>query len=736
MKAKKIVSILFVLFFAVAAVQAETSALTPQPAESTPAVQTESEVKEPEEVKIKASEGISGDKSAVNLSGDVIIEGTDFIARGSEAEVDLVEGIVRFTGGVTVDQKDRQFVGEELVYNYKTKAGTIVGVSGNIENEKLKGDLYIYGQEMRFEDDYIHITGGKITTCDLGDPHYHIAAKEIEIYQDDRLVLRHLFYKEGNLPLLYFPYYTISLKERTNYLKFPKIGSSSKEGFYIKFTYVYTLNDANKGEIYLDFMEKLGIGQGVSHNFAKDKTGLSGKYYLIYSPRENALKLADLSGSAKTEVGAFQLNANGSYKDDLTEFSPKHLRSSSLSATYRGDVYSGSLRASYSSEATTSPVKKEFKLESGNTLRLSREWRLTLNGSLIQTQKAVAPWQTTVNYDSTLNYTGQRLQGTLRFQLEDRSQEQDTSYTKLLRQPELILRSRGLKIFDWPLTLETVVGNYKEQPSNVTSNKLGLKGTLGRKTYKLTKTLEFSTLFELQGTTYDIKDFDPYVLSWRGNLGLSFKPVQNWTFSTDYTKRNAYGNSPFSFDKISDTHTVDFRIYNTYGFISNEAKTGYDLLKSTLKNLDLVHRFTFRSLTASFEHSYKLKPFEPVKYAGSLNIKPNGSINLQGRVNYAKESGQWKLKQLNGQGQVDIGPFRLQGQAAFNVTTNKYSTLQATFGIDMHCRRIDFTYDHVNKAVWFEFRIYAIGDKPMRLKVSDSGLDFSSDMLTALSSGN
>ena len=58
------------------------------------------EVKEPEEVKIKASEGISGDKSAVNLSGDVIIEGTDFIARGSEAEVDLVEGIVRFTGGL------------------------------------------------------------------------------------------------------------------------------------------------------------------------------------------------------------------------------------------------------------------------------------------------------------------------------------------------------------------------------------------------------------------------------------------------------------------------------------------------------------------------------------------------------------------------------------------------------------------------------------------------------------
>ena len=111
---------------------------------------------------------------------------------------------------------------------------------------------------MRFEDDYIHITGEN-HQCDLGDPHYHIAAKEIR-YQDDRLVLRHLFYKEGNLPFCTF--LTIpSPKGKNQLLKFPKIGSSSKEGFYIKFTYVYTLNDANK-ENYLDFMEKLGIGQG------------------------------------------------------------------------------------------------------------------------------------------------------------------------------------------------------------------------------------------------------------------------------------------------------------------------------------------------------------------------------------------------------------------------------------------------------------------------------------------
>ncbi|MFA6694823.1 MAG: hypothetical protein WCS44_08360 [Bacillota bacterium] len=132
----------------------------------------------------------------------------------------------------------------------------------------------------------------------------------------------------------------------------------------------------------------------------------------------------------------------------------------------------------------------------------------------------------------------------------------------------------------------------------------------------------------------------------------------------------------------------------------------------------------------------KLQPFEPIKFAGNLNLKPNKNVSLQARINYSKENNEWKLKELNGKGQLDIGSFTLKGEATYNTSTNKYSTIRASIGKDLHCRRIDFTYDHVNKAVWFEFRIHAIGDKPMKLRVSESGIDFSSDMLTALSSGN
>ncbi|MDD2430706.1 MAG: hypothetical protein PHD88_01950 [Firmicutes bacterium] len=689
-----------------------------------------------EELKIKSTEGISGDSERVFITGDVRIEGTDFLARGAEAEVDLVNKVVRFSGGVTVSQDQKQFVGEELLYNYKTKSGTIKAVSGNIQNNTLKDDMYIYGQEMSFEDKYLRIDGGKITSCSREDPHYHIAAKVIEIYEDDKLILRHLYYKEGNFPLLYFPYYQMSLKERENYLKFPQIGSSAKEGFYLKFTYVYTLNKANKGEIYLDYLQKLGIGQGIHHKYTKNKTNGDGRYYLIYSPYENKLKLVDLSGSFITDLGNFQLSANAAYKNDLTELSPKYLRKTSLNSVYRGENYNGNLRLNYVDEDSSVPVKEEFKLDTSHIIRLNKEWRLNLSGNITHSQKSNNPWVTVISYDGTLNYNAQRLIGTLRWQQEDRSLEQGSTYNKLLRQPELVLRSRSLKVFDWPVTLETTLGSYKEQPRNVSSNKLSLKGTLGRKTYKITDHVDFSILLEGQGTTYNIKTLDPYVLSWRGVLGLTYKPVQNLSLSTDYTKRNVYGNSPFSFDRISNIHSLDFRLYNTFGFLSNESRTGYDLIQSSFKNWDNTHRFTFRTFTASFEHSYKLQPFEPIKFAGNLNLKPNKNVSLQARINYSKENNEWKLKELNGKGQLDIGSFTLKGEATYNTSTNKYSTIRASIGKDLHCRRIDFTYDHVNKAVWFEFRIHAIGDKPMKLRVSESGIDFSSDMLTALSSGN
>lgn len=693
------------------------------------------EIKE-DEILVEASDELYGDDKQVTIKGDVNIRGTDFTAKGNVAVIDLENNTVYFSGGVNVIDSSKEFIGEELIYNYKTKVGTIKGVKGNIENKKFKDEIYLYGHEMSFKENYLKLEGGCITTCDLDTPHYHIAANTIEIYEDDKMILRNLYYKEGSLPLLYLPYWQVSLKEKKNYWKFPKFGTSYKEGFYVKLAYVYTLNNYNKGEINFDYMTKLGIGQGVQHAYSKDKNSLSGRYYVIYSPEKRSFTLFDTSGSFMIDKDKFQFSGTAAYKDDYTEYIAKHLRNTSLNYRFTGNKYSGNLRLSYIDEISSSVDKEELKFETSHSYRFSDAWRANINANFKRYQKDTLPWITVLSYDGTINYTAKYLTGTLRWQQEDKSQEEKTTYSKLYRQPEIILRSRNVRVVDWPLVLEATVGHYKEEPKKIESDKLSFRGVLGRKTFPITKDLSFNVLGEGQGTVYDLQSFDPYVLSWRSVLGLSYSPTKNWRFAGDYTKRDVYGNSPFSFDKLSNIHSLDFSINNTIGFVTTETKTGYDIIKSSWKNWDNIHRINYKKLSATLEHSYKLVPFEPIKFAGNIRVEPTENFYLQGRLNYTKENQEWKLKDLNGKGELKFGAYNLSGEATFSPQNNKYTTLKLTLGKDLHCRRLDFTYDHVNKAVWLEFRINAIGDKPTKVKMSDKGVEFTSDMLSSLSSGN
>ena len=691
-----------------------------------------------DEILVTADDELAGDEKKVTIKGDVNIRGSNFTAKGNIAEVDLENNVVRFSGGVRVVEGSKEFTGDELVYNYKTKTGTIKGVRGHIENEKFKDDIYLYGHNMSFEEKFLRLEGGRITTCNLENPHYHIAAKIIEIYEDDKLVMRNLYYKEGKLPLLYLPYWQVSLKEKKNYWKFPQFGSSAKEGFFVKLAYVYTLNNYNKGEINIDYLNKLGIGQGLQHAYSKDQKNLNTRYYLIYSPFTNELKLFDTSGSFNLTKDKFKLSGTGAYKEDYTEFAPKLLKATSWNYSFSGSSYTGNLRFSYSDENSPANDKEEVKLETSQSLKLSKVLTTNLGVNLSYYQKANQPWITVLSYDSTLNYNAKYLSGTLKWQQEDKSQEEATTstYSRLFRQPELVLRTRSLNLLTWPIMLETTIGHYKEEPKKIESDKLSFRGVLGRKTYKIATGLNFNLLGEGQGTVYNLKNFSPYVLSWRSALGLSYQPAKNWNFTFDYTKRDVYGNSPFSFDKLSNIHALDFSVYNNLSVVTTQIKTGYDLVKATFKTLSSTHRISYGKLTANLEHDYNLVPFEAIKVAGNIKVEPMENLSLEGRINYSKDKGKWQLKELNGKGILKYGLYGLRGEAVFNPQTNKYTTLKVTLSRDLHCRELDLTYDSINKAVWLEFKIKAIGDKPMKVKLSGSGVEFSSDMLSALSSGN
>ncbi|MFP4017138.1 MAG: LptF/LptG family permease [Halanaerobiales bacterium] len=83
-------------------------------------------------------------------------------------------------------------------------------------------------EEVFSEVDQIKMDKGNFTGCDLESPHYYFDASEVIIYPEDHLIAKHVTFRElnGRLPLFYWPYLYISLKDRDQRLV-PEIGYSS-----------------------------------------------------------------------------------------------------------------------------------------------------------------------------------------------------------------------------------------------------------------------------------------------------------------------------------------------------------------------------------------------------------------------------------------------------------------------------------------------------------------------------
>ena len=123
-----------------------------------------------------------------------------------------------------------------------------------LKDDQITGFLFASGAELAKKHDYLRLSEGFVTTCDLDKPHWRIEVRELEVYADDRIVLRSVSYYEGNVKLLSLPRLTIPLKEDER-LELPKIGYGAVEGWYVKGQYNYRLSDVSSGSLFADYFE-------------------------------------------------------------------------------------------------------------------------------------------------------------------------------------------------------------------------------------------------------------------------------------------------------------------------------------------------------------------------------------------------------------------------------------------------------------------------------------------------
>jgi LPS-assembly protein len=189
--------------------------------------------------------------------GNVIIRYGDDVIYADQASYDRDTREVVATGNVRIFAKGKVYRGEFLTYNLAEGRLTSKGF------RTIEDRLYAAGEEIESpRDGMFRINSGYITTDNVENPAFRVQAKTIEIYPDDRVVLKNVVLKVGDIPVFWLPYVSQSLKDEQGSLSLD-VGSNSRLGFYIIPGYNWSATRALDIGVYGAYYTRRGFGGGV-----------------------------------------------------------------------------------------------------------------------------------------------------------------------------------------------------------------------------------------------------------------------------------------------------------------------------------------------------------------------------------------------------------------------------------------------------------------------------------------
>jgi hypothetical protein len=141
------------------------------------------------------------------------------------------------------------FTAEEMTYNYQTRYGQTTNVSS-----KNDQGFYTGAYVRRLPSGVLYIRDGTYTTCDLEEPHYWFAGKEMKIIPDDRLTSRPFImyihpeifsHRLPVIPLIPLPFMSVPItNKRSSGFLYPRVGRDGNRGIYLSnLGYFWAISD-------------------------------------------------------------------------------------------------------------------------------------------------------------------------------------------------------------------------------------------------------------------------------------------------------------------------------------------------------------------------------------------------------------------------------------------------------------------------------------------------------------
>ncbi len=170
-------------------------------------------------------------------------------------------------GSVVFDQGDDQRItGAKGVWNYKTKLGYFEDSTGFTNQTNDGTVIYFTAQRVeRVADNVIVVTKGKFTACEEAVPKWSLTADKARISIKDKLKLRNAKFRVKDIPLLFIPYASISLKpkDRSSGFLTPSFSFSGSKGFRTSAAYYQTLGESADVTFRGDLYTARGFGYGM-----------------------------------------------------------------------------------------------------------------------------------------------------------------------------------------------------------------------------------------------------------------------------------------------------------------------------------------------------------------------------------------------------------------------------------------------------------------------------------------
>jgi LPS-assembly protein len=220
---------------------------------------------------------------------------------------------VDLRGHVRIYRDTSLYVSESGVYNTETKK--IRTINGRTESQPY----FLTGANVTSisENAYL-VHNGTFTTQDSAKPDFHLHARKIRIYENDRVIFQYVTAYVGKVPVFWWPYLYQSLSDTFSFTVSPAYTSTWGPSLLTEVTFPIT--DNIKGSVRLDYFGRRGpaIGFDPVIDYGKDENSQAKlKTFYIDDQNPDINQTAETRKDVPTNRYRLSLEDRTNFTDDI-----------------------------------------------------------------------------------------------------------------------------------------------------------------------------------------------------------------------------------------------------------------------------------------------------------------------------------------------------------------------------------------------------------------------------------